>query len=111
MSQPLALRQDKPSRYRLPRNNHMAFPRELRDAIPDLPTYVGRLLHLDSVTGNHSKSDLFGARVHLSLVVKETGKLKGRYTLRMDLQPEAARQLAETLLKLADQVDPMHSKM
>jgi hypothetical protein len=105
----LAVRHDKPSRYRLPRSNHMVFPRELRDAIPEL--HGARLLNLASVTGNHSNTDIFGPRVHLNLIVKETGKLKGKYTLHMDLQPEAARQLAETLLKLADQADPMHSRM
>jgi len=58
------------------------------------------------MTASHSTTGLFGPHVHLSLVVKETGKLKGRYTVRMDLVPEAARRLAETLLKLADQADP-----
>jgi hypothetical protein len=102
----VAVRRDKPSRYRLPSSNTMAFPRELRDAIPDLPTCVGRLLRLDSMTATQSTTGLFGPQVHLSLVVKETGRLKGRYTVRMDLVPEAARRLAETLQQLADQADP-----
>jgi hypothetical protein len=89
----------------------MAFPRELRDAIPDLPTCVGRMLNLDSITGNYSVTELFGPKVHLSLLVKETGKLKGKYTLRMDLTPEAARELAETLHRLADQAEPVRSIM
>jgi len=38
----------------------------------------------------------------LKLVVRETGKLKGRFVIGMDLQPDAARELAATLNKLAD---------
>jgi hypothetical protein len=41
--------------------------------------------------------------VELKLVVKETGKLKGKFVVRMGLQVEAARQLAATLTQLADQ--------
>src|SRR5215831_113017 len=107
MSQPLALRRDKPSRYRLPRNNHMAFPRELRDAIPDLPTYVGRVLELDSMSAQPTNTNMFGPRVHLKLVVKETGKLHGEFTVRVDLETESARALAATLTQLADQAEKM----
>src|SRR5215469_4277116 len=106
-----AVRRNKAARYRLPASNTMAFPRELRDAIPDLPTCVGRLLRLDAMTASHSSTGLFGPLVHVSLMVKETGKLKGKYTVRMDLVPEAARHLAQTLLELADQADPTHSRM
>jgi hypothetical protein len=101
----VAVRRDKPSRYRLPRANTMAFPRELRDAIPDLPTCVGRVLHLDAMTGKWSQTELQGARVHVSLEVKETGRLKGKYTLRMDLEPAAARELAGILQRLADRAE------
>jgi len=85
----------------------MSFPTELRNAIPDLPTCVGRLLHLDSTTGISSNSYLFGARVHLKLVVKETGKLDGEFVVGMDLQVESARALAATLLELADQAEKL----
>ena len=102
------LRSDKPSRYRLARGNHVTFPRELRDAIPD--THGGRVLQLDSMTGGHSRS-FHGTRVSLKLLVRETGKLKGKYTIMMDLQADAARALAESLKQLADQADPTHSKM
>lgn len=44
----------------------------------------------------------FGPLVQLKLVVKETGKLTGRFVIGMDLQPDAARELAATLTKLAD---------
>jgi hypothetical protein len=37
--------------------------------------------------------------------VKETGKLTGEFTVFIDLQPEAARALAGTLVKLADEVE------
>jgi hypothetical protein len=85
---------------RLERRNTMAFPRELREAIPELHT--GRALELDSINGQSSNTVLFGPRVELKLVVKETGKLSGQFVIRMDLQVDAARELAATLTKLAD---------
>lgn len=84
--------------------NTILFPRELRDAIPDLPTYAGRVLELASIDGKLAENALGGKRVHLKLAVAETGKLKGKFVVRIDLQPEAARALAETLVKLADQL-------
>ena len=82
----------------------MTFPRELREAIPDLPTCVGRVLELSSVAAATSDHPLFGARVSLKLGVRETGKLKGRFTVRVDLEVEAARALAETILGMADRL-------
>ena len=90
-------------RYRLTPYNTIAFPRELREAIPDL--HGGRVLKLDSVNGKASNTNLFGKRIHLSLEVIETGKLKGKFVVRMDLLPEAARTLAATLSRLADDVE------
>jgi hypothetical protein len=78
----------------------MAFPRELRGAIPDL--HGGRVLELDSINGHASNTAFFGPLVELQLVVKETGKLSGRFAVRMVLQIDAARELAATLNKLAD---------
>ena len=92
-------------RYRLIPYNTIAFPRELRHAIPDLPTCVGRVLKLDSVNGKASDSPLYGRRVHLKLVVCETGKLKGKFVVGVDLLPEAARTLAETLARLAAELE------
>jgi len=89
------------------RKNYMTFPTELRNAIPDLPTYVGRTLELTSMRGDASNTPLFGARVHLGLGVQEAGKLKGRYTVRIDLQVEAARGLAAHLAALADRADKL----
>ena len=83
-----------------PRRNAMFFPRELREAISDL--HSGRDLELDSVKAQSSNLALFGPLVQLKLVVKETGKLSGRFVIGMDLQPDAARELAATLTKLAD---------
>lgn len=87
--------------------NTIAFPRELRQAIPDLPTCVGRVLKLDSVNGQATNSALLGARVHLSLAVRETGRLKGKFVVRVDLLPEAALTLAATLTRLAAELE-MH---
>jgi hypothetical protein len=81
--------------------NTIAFPTSLREAIPDLPTCAGRVLKLDSANGEATDTALFGRRVHLNLIAKETGKLTGEYTVRIDLDPKAALALAETLTKLA----------
>jgi hypothetical protein len=89
------------------RRNYMTFPSELRNAIPDLPTYVGRALELSSTDGQASNTRLFGARVHLNLGLQETGKLKGRFTVRMDLEVEAARALAASILALADRAEKL----
>jgi len=82
------------------RRNAMIFPRELRDAIPEL--HGARDLELDSIDGRSSNLVLFGPLVQLKLVVKETGKLKGRFVIGLDIQPDAARELAATLTKLAE---------
>jgi hypothetical protein len=83
----------------------MTFPRELRDAIPDLPTCVGRVLELSSISSATSANPLFGPRVSLKLGVRETGKLRGQFTVQLDLEPEAAKALGETILRLAGQLD------
>jgi hypothetical protein len=101
MSNELA-RQDDPVR-RLQRRNTMAFPRELREAIPNI--HAGRALELDSISGQSSNAPLFGPVVKLKFVVKETGKLTGQFVVLMDLQPDAARALADKLTKLADAAD------
>jgi len=85
----------------------MAFPRELRNAIPDLPTYVGRVLQLVATRGHASNLNLFGPRVHLNLHLSETGKLKGKFTVRMDLEVAAARALAASLMQLADRAEKL----
>ncbi len=85
------------------RKNWMVFPRELRAAIPDL--HGGRVLELDSLSGNASDTPLFGSLVEVKLVVKETGNLQGEFVLTMALQAEAARQLAATLTELADRAE------
>jgi hypothetical protein len=92
-------------RYRLIPYNTIAFPRALREAIPDLPTCVGRVLKLDSINGKSSNTDLFGGRIHLSLAARETGRLKGKFMVRIDLLPEAARTLAATLMRLAGEIE------
>lgn len=58
----------------------MAFPRELRGAIPDL--HGGRVLELDSIKGHASNTAFFGPLVELKLVVKETSKLSGRHSIQ-----------------------------
>jgi hypothetical protein len=83
----------------------MAFPRELRQAIPDL--HAGRALELDSIKGQSSNTLLFGPLVRLKLLVTETGKLNGKFVVRMDLQPDAARELATQLNKLADAAEQL----
>ena len=90
-------------RYRLTPYNTIAFPRELRAAIPDL--HGGRVLKLASVTAGVSRAEFFGAHIQLNLTASETGKLSGEFVVRVDLLPEAARTLAATLIRLADEVE------
>jgi len=85
--------------------NTMAFPRELRRAIPEL--HAGRILELDSIAGEASNGPLPGRVVRLKLTVKETGRLDGEFVVAMDLQVDAARQLAATLTDLADKADKL----
>lgn len=96
-------------RWYLTPGNTMGFPRELRDAIPDLPTCVGRVLKVDAINGDASNTRLFGPRVNLKVVVKETGKLKGEFVIRLDLETDAARALAATLNELAERADQTKS--
>jgi hypothetical protein len=96
-------RKSVPARRRLFRRNTMAFPRELRQAIPDL--HAGRVLELDSINGRAPNISLLGPPVELKLVVKETGKLTGEFVVVMGLQIDAARRLAATLTELADQAE------
>jgi hypothetical protein len=96
-------RKNNPLSRRLARRNSMSFPRELRNAIPDL--HAGRALELDSINGMASNNALFGSLVSLKLLVKETGKLTGKFVVRMDLQADTARQLAATLCQLADEAE------
>jgi hypothetical protein len=92
-----------PMRRRPRRRNWMACPRELRRAIPNL--HAGRVLELDSIRGQASHTSLAGRLVELKLVVKETGKLTGEYVVVMTLQVDAARKLAATLTRLADEAE------
>ena len=85
--------------------NRIFLPRALRDAIPDLPTCVGRDLVLDSMSGRVADIFLIGQCIQLELVATETGKLTGKFPLRVSLSVEAARMWAETLTKLADQAE------
>ena len=90
-------------RYRLTPYNTIAFPRELRDAIPDL--HGGRVLKLASVTAGISRAEFFGEHIQLNLTASETGKLSGEFVVRVGLLAEAARTLAATLTRLADEVE------
>jgi hypothetical protein len=83
----------------------MFLPRALRDAIPDLPTCVGRDLQLDSISGRVTDVLFLGRCIQLELIGTETGKLTGKFPVRVSLSVEAARTWAETLTKLADQAD------
>ncbi|HTX39259.1 MAG TPA: hypothetical protein VME43_29745 [Bryobacteraceae bacterium] len=107
MSGPVTRRAAGVPALRLRRRNYMTFPCELRNAIPDLPTYVGRTLELSSTHGHASHTRLFGARVHLALGIHKTGKLKGRFTVGVDLELEAARALAASLIELADRAEKL----
>lgn len=93
---------------RWPRSNHIYFPQRLRDAIPgpELPG-CARCLNLTSLDGDCSSDTLFGPRVRLKFLAEESGKLTGTFEIGVDLQVEAARALAATLLDLAERVEKL----
>jgi hypothetical protein len=83
--------------------NRIFLPRALRDAIPDLPTSIGRDVVLEGLSGRVADNVFMGRFVHLELLEVETGKLTGQFPVRILLSVEVARALAENLTKLADQ--------
>jgi len=85
--------------------NMMSFPQALREAIPTLERCWGRCLILASITGQAGNSLWLGKRVQVNFQVEESGKLTGKFDIWMDLEPDAARGLAQTLLRLADEAD------
>lgn len=95
----------KPGLRRRLNQNRIFLPRALRDAIPDLPTCVGRDLELDSISGRVADVFLLGQCIQLELLATETGKLKGKFPVRVSLSIEATRMWAETLTRLADQAE------
>ena len=92
------------ARPRWASENGVLFPQALRDAIPgpDLPG-CDRLLILSSIGAGYVDSVLYGRRVELKLRVEESGKLKGAFDLKVHLNLDAARALADTLQQLLDQ--------
>jgi len=90
---------------RLTGRNSMTFPQELRAAIPEERGYSGRVLELDAIDGKVREIGLGSPAVHLDLRLQETGKLTGKFTVWMDLQPSAARALAVTLSQMADRAE------
>lgn len=81
---------------RLKNRNVIMFPRELRDAIPDLPTYTGRVLELESIDGSVVDTPWSGPQVNVKMVVTETGRLKGKFVVRLACNP-APRALSRKL--------------
>jgi len=90
----------KPARW----PNLITFPRALRDAIPTQPTMVGRVLNLSTIDAAPSHT-YRGPRVQLRLTAEESGKLTGRFPVRMDLDVHAARQLAAALVAIAGRAE------
>ena len=82
--------------------NRVTFPRALRDAIPDFEPCAGRVLQLENADVGPANSEWTGRRVGIKLTVCETGKLSGIFDVWVDLNPEAARTLADLLHSAAD---------
>jgi len=62
-------------------------------------------LELEAVSGTVANAIFEGKCIQLELLGAETGKLRGKFPLRISLSVEAARALAESLKKLADQAE------
>ena len=88
------------------RANYIYLPQTLREAIPgpELPG-CARCLNLTSINGDAASDRLFGSRVRLKLQAEESGKLKGTFEIGMELQVDAARALAGTLLDLVRRME------
>ena len=99
----VAVKQPKRRQPHTPLPNAMHFPQALRDAIPgpDLPG-CDRLLILSSIDGSWSQSIVYGRRVQLNFRVEESGKLTGVFDVKVHLNVDAARALADTLEKLIE---------
>ena len=105
MSKELARGTIAPQPRRIAPYNTITFPRALKDAIPDL--HEARVLKLDSVDADLSRGEFFGDHLRLNFTVRETGKLAGEFAVRVDLLPDAARALAETLTRLASELETL----
>ena len=98
---------DQQLRPKMFRQNTMAFPQGLREAIPTMSGCWGRALALARIDGDCCNSALFGQQVRIRFQVEETGKLTGKFDVQACLNLEEARALAKTLLELADQAERM----
>ena len=98
-----------PAPLRMTPYNTIAFPRALREAIPDL--HGGRVLKLDEVSGGISRAEFFEDHIQLNFTARETGKLEGEYVVRVDLLVDAARELGETLLRLVERTRRRRGRM
>jgi hypothetical protein len=85
---------------RVPRANTITLPRKLRDAIPDQELSAGRCLVFESADARGRHTEYWGRVVHLSLRVRETGRLTGVFDILADLDIDAAEGLA-TLIHAA----------
>ena len=83
----------------------MTFPRAIREAIPE--SNDGRILVLDSMSARAVNTRWTGPRVDSHFTLKETGKLDGEFVVLMNLEVEAVRALAATLLRLADEAEKL----
>ena len=82
--------------------NWVTFPRELRNAIPDLEPCKGRVLQLENADVKVTNTEWTGRRVAMKLTACETGKLTGVFDVWVDLNIDAARALGELLLSAAE---------
>lgn len=99
-------RQARKAAWKFRPQNTMNFPQALREAIPTLQRCWGRCLILSSITGRALNDPFFwGKRVRVKFQVEESGKLSGKFDVWMDIDLEAARGLARTLLQLAEEAE------
>ncbi|MFN7918832.1 MAG: hypothetical protein U0Q16_01975 [Bryobacteraceae bacterium] len=95
-----------PARYpllQLPSN--VTFPSKLREAIPE--RVDARMLNLTTMDAAPHNTLLIGSRVQVCLTVEESGRLSGRYPIFVDLETNAARALAHSILEMADRADKL----
>ncbi|HWD99474.1 MAG TPA: hypothetical protein VG345_10570 [Bryobacteraceae bacterium] len=88
---------------RVPRANTVTFSRKLRDAIPDQELSAGRCLAFESADAHGRHTEYRGRAVHLSLRVRETGKLTGAFDILADLDIDVAESVANLIHAACEQ--------
>jgi hypothetical protein len=88
---------------RVPRANIVTFPRKLGDAIPDQELSAGRCLAFESADARGRHTEYWGRVVHVSLRVRETGRLTSVFDILAHVDIDGAEDLANLILAACEE--------